>query len=136
MTQTATRVLWLLRRISNVRHHGFIVAWDEELVDAFVEAFPSANNTLRVYSQGPHVSPLLNRTAKTAERLGYLSAGHIGNENARSYNQRTWSRTWTVTEAGRVHLANYSNGDPIYFKARVGVGRTELTSWTPKAVSP
>ena len=135
MTSTEIRVLWLLRCLSNVIHAGFTVAWDEDTVDAFVKAFPESNKTLRMYSQGPHVSPLLNRTAKIAEKAGFLSSGSVGNEGSRSYNRRTWSRTWTVTESGSVHLANNSDGKPIYFKSHIGIDRTELSRWTPKATS-
>jgi hypothetical protein len=102
------RMLWLLRRMVTVGPHsggrGFIVAWDIETVDDFVKAFPEADKTLRLYLMGPHSSPMLNRTAKRAERLGLLTAGSIGNQDARSYNQRTWSRTWSITPAGRQRL--------------------------------
>lgn len=97
------RVLWLLRRIaSSLGGQGeSLVAWDEEDVDAFVEAFPEAKRTLKVYIFGPNSSPLLNRTAKRAQARGLLQAGHIGNQDARFYQQRTWARTWSLTSRAR-----------------------------------
>ena len=102
-------MVWLLRRMTafgpNSCGYGFIVAWDTETVDDFVRAFPEARRTLRVYTLGPNVSPMLNAAAKRAEKAGYIEAGSVGNEDARSYNQRTWARTWSLTPAGRRFLA-------------------------------
>lgn len=103
-------MIWLLRRMTTVGRHrsgdGFIVAWDDHTVDEFVRDFPEARATLRVFSMGPNVSPMLNRAAKRAEKAGYVEAGHIGNQDARSFNQRTWARTWSITSAGRRFLAS------------------------------
>lgn len=102
------RMVWLLRRMTTVGPNcsgsGFVTAWDADTVDDFVRAFPEAERTLIVYTIGPNVSPMLNRAAKRAERAGYLRAGRVGNQDARSYNQRTWCRTWEVTRAGRLFL--------------------------------
>lgn len=43
---------------------------------------------------------MLNRSARRARDLGYLSPGSIGNMDARSFNQRTWCRYWTLTPEG------------------------------------
>jgi len=96
MTRAHERMLWLLERISRLSCKG-TAAWDEKMVDAFVEAFPEALKTLRIYTMGPNSSPMLNRAARRAERLGYLRAGVIGNMDARQYNQRTWCRYWSLT---------------------------------------
>jgi hypothetical protein len=48
---------------------------------------------------------MLNRAARRARDAGYISPGSIGNEDARSFNQRTWCRTWRITDAGRQYLA-------------------------------
>src|SRR4051812_19828678 len=96
------RILWLLRYLE--RQDGFCVAWDEEAVDAFVKAFPETNKTLRIYLMGANSSPMLNDTAKRAKLAGYIQAGHIGNQDARSYNKRTWCRTWNLTPLGRQEL--------------------------------
>lgn len=103
------RVLWLLRRMVTCGRHGsgsgFITCWDSQTVDDFVAAFPEAKRTLIYYSMGPHSSPMLNRAARRARDAGYISPGSIGNEDARSFNQRTWCRTWRITDAGRQYLA-------------------------------
>lgn len=103
------RVLWLLRRMVTRGRHGcgsgFITCWDPQTVDDFVAAFPEAQKTLIKYSMGAHSSPLLNATARRAAGAGYLIAGALGNTDARSYNQRTWCRTWRITDAGRQYLA-------------------------------
>lgn len=95
-TRAHERMVWLLEHIAATpwRH---TVAWDEKTVDAFVKQFPEALKTLRVYTLGPNSSPMLNRAAQRARRLGYLIAGHIGTQDARSYNQRTWCRTWRLS---------------------------------------
>lgn len=95
------RMLWLLRRMTTPARDGFITAWQTEDVDAFVRAFPEADKTLRVYTMGPNSSPMLNAAAKRAKEAGFITAGSIGNDDARSYNQRTWCRTWRITAAGR-----------------------------------
>lgn len=97
------RVLWLLRFLES--HHDFCVAWDEETVDDFVKEFPEAQKSLRYYMIGPNSSPMLNDAAGRAKRLGLIEAGHIGNQDARSFNQRTWCRVWSLTETGRAFLA-------------------------------
>jgi len=98
------RVRWLLSRMLTVGRYsagsGFLVAWDTDTVDAFCAAFPEALKALRWYMMGPNSSPMLNRAAKRAERLGYIRAGHLGNQDARAYNQRTWCRTWSITPTG------------------------------------
>lgn len=103
-------MIWLLRLMTTVSRfsggYGFIVAWETDIVDEFVRTFPEARRTLRVYTLGPNVSPMLSRAAKRAEKAGYLEAGSIGCEDARAYNQRTWSRTWSITPAGRRFLAS------------------------------
>lgn len=98
------RMLWLLRRMTRSGLSG-MTAWDTETVDAFVKAFPEAEKTLRIYMMGPNSSPMLNRAAKRAKDRGYIRPGHIGNEDARSFNQRTWCRHWSITDAGRRFLA-------------------------------
>lgn len=97
------RMTWLLRRMADPNRggHCFITAWDTDTVDAFVLAFPEANKTLRVYLMGPNSSPMLNAAAKRAEAAGYVTAGSVGNQDARSFKQRTWCRTWRMTDAGR-----------------------------------
>jgi hypothetical protein len=103
------RMIWLLARMTTAGRHrdgaGFLVAWDTDTVDEFVRAFPEAAATLRVYMVGPNSSPMLNRAAKRAERRGFVVAGRVGNQDARAYNQRTWCRTWTITDEGRAFLA-------------------------------
>lgn len=99
------RIIWLLRRMVTPGPHsagsGHITCWSEETVDDFVAAFPEAKKTLIVYSMGPHSSPMLNAAARRAAAAGYLTAGSIGNMDARQYNQRTWCRTWRITDPGR-----------------------------------
>ncbi len=103
------RMLWLLKRMATPMAGDFIVAWNTDTVDDFVRAFPEANRTLIVYMMGPNSSPMLNRAAKRARDAGYISPGSIGNDDARSFNQRTWCRTWRLTDAGRRLLAEESN---------------------------
>lgn len=92
------RMWWLLFRISG--QYGHMVAWDDDLVDDFLAEFPEAKKAAIYYMMGHHVSPMLNRAAKRAKDLGYISAGSIGNMDARSFNQRTWCRTWRLTGKG------------------------------------
>jgi hypothetical protein len=103
MASPDERVLWLLRWMTNPVKcsSGFLVAWNENIVDAFVQAFPEAQKALRYYMIGPNSCPMLNAAAKRAKDAGYITPGVIGNEGARDYNQRTWCRTWNVTPAGR-----------------------------------
>lgn len=96
------RVLWLLRLLE--RQHGFAVAWDEETVDKFVEAFPEAEKSLKVYLMGANSCPMLNDAARRARVAGFIVAGSLGNQDARQYNQRTWCRTWNLTGRGRAEL--------------------------------
>lgn len=100
------RMVWLLRRMVDPARgsDGFITAWDTDTVDAFVKAFPEAEKTLRVYMMGPNSAPMLNTAAKRAKVAGYITPGSVGNDDARSYQQRTWCRTWTITAAGRHFL--------------------------------
>ena len=97
------RMLWLLQRMSVRLWHpsGTVVAWDQNLVDAFLEDFPESEKGAKHYTLGPSSVPMLNRAAKLGESMGYLEAGSVGNADARSYNQRTWCRTWTLTSKGR-----------------------------------
>lgn len=101
MSRADERMMWLLDLLASPYQHGHIVAWDDVTVDDFVEAFPEAERTLKIFTLGPNVSPMLNRAAKRAKDRGYITAGSIGNQDARSYNQRTWCRTWRLTDAGR-----------------------------------
>lgn len=97
------RMFWIMAR--SIRWGArMLVAWDEDVVDDFVEAFPEAEKTLICYTQGPHSSPMLNRAATRARDRGYFSPGHVGNMDARSFNQRTWCRCWTITDKGRAAL--------------------------------
>lgn len=98
------RMMWVLCRLANRTWFpsGFVVAWDQDFGDAFMEAFPESAKAARHYTLGASSIPMLNRAAKQAESLGYLEAGHVGNQDARSYNQRTWCRCWTLTHQGRV----------------------------------
>jgi hypothetical protein len=92
------RVLWLLRLLKS--QGGFAVAWDADTVDRFIAAFPEAEKGLRIYLVGPNSSPMLNDAARRARLAGYIRAGHIGNQDARQYDQRTWCRTWSLTKLG------------------------------------
>ena len=105
------RLEWLLKYIAATRFNG-IVAWDSDTVDDFVDAFPEAEKTLIVYTQGPNSSPMLNRTANVGMKLGYLSPGSLGNQDARSFNRKTWARYWSLTNKGKVYINRLSaNGD-------------------------
>jgi hypothetical protein len=97
-------MIWLLRRMAHPTRDGFMVAWNADTVDAFVKAFPEAEKTLRVYTIGPNSSPMLNRAAQRALAAGYVTAGTLGNQDARQYRQRTWCRTWRMTAFGRRFL--------------------------------
>lgn len=107
MSRAEQRMLWLLRKMTAPLRRGLdsMVAWDEDVVDDFVDAFPEATRTLKVYTMGPNSCPMLNRAAKRAKDAGYLKAGHIGNQDARSFNQRTWCRVWVITPEGRAAAA-------------------------------
>ena len=102
-TRAHERMIWLLTRMTSAVRcpFGMEVAWDADLVDAFLEAFPEALKTTRFYTMGPHSVPMLNAAAQRAKRLGYVTPGVVGNQDARQYNQRTWCRCWTITPAGR-----------------------------------
>lgn len=110
------RMVWLLRRMVDRRRGmegaGFILAWDAEDVDAFVKAFPEAEKTLIVYLMGPNSSPMLNRAAKRAKDRGFIRPGHVGNQDARQFNQRTWCRTWRMTAEGRAFVDALPKGAP------------------------
>lgn len=99
------RMVWLLRRMMRPGQDGFITAWQTEDVDAFVRDFPEAKKSLIIYMMGPNSSPMLNAAAKRAKGYGYITPGSIGNMDARSFQQRTWCRTWRMTETGRHFLA-------------------------------
>lgn len=103
------RMFWLLDLIVS-RKFNSIVAWDEDVVDDFVETLPEAERTLKYYTLGQNSSPMLNRAANRAYRKGYLSAASIGNQDARSFNQRTWCRVWVITPHGRAALKARSAG--------------------------
>lgn len=98
------RLKWLLKYIVATHFNG-IVAWDESTVDDFVEAFPEAEKSLIYYTLGPNSSPMLNRTANIAYRLGYLKPGSIGNMDARSFNKKTWARYWSLTDKGKAFIS-------------------------------
>lgn len=102
-SKTIIKLRWLLCYIAATKFDG-IVAWDSDTVDDFVKAFPEAERTLIVYTQGPNSSPMLNRIANIAYKLGYLSASSIGNQEARSYNRKTWCRYWVLTDKGKEFL--------------------------------
>ncbi len=104
---TRRRVDWLISYMTRYLHcivsgdrTCSIAAWDADTVDAFVEAFPEAEKTLIVYTVGPNSSPMLNATAKAAEKMGFLRAGSMGNQDAKYYGQKTWCRVWTLTPKG------------------------------------
>lgn len=101
MRRVDERMFWIMQQTVAFGRRGFLVAWDEDVVDEFVEKFPEAEKTLRCYTMGPHSSPMLNRAARRARDLGFFESGHVGNMDARSYNQRTWCRCWTLTDKGR-----------------------------------
>ena len=102
------RMVWVLNRMCDRLRcrDGFIVAWDTDTVDDFVRAFPEAEKSLIIYMMGPNSSPMLNAAAKRAKEAGYITPGSIGNMDARSYNQRTWCRTWRFTDTGRAFHAS------------------------------
>ena len=101
-TRAHDRMIWLLKWMTNrVRcPFGFLVAWQEDVVDAFLDAFPEALKSSTFYTIGSPSVPMLNLAAKRAKDAGYIRPGVIGNEDARSYNQRTWCRTWSLTDSG------------------------------------
>lgn len=111
MRRTELRMFWVMKRSTKWRRNGtgFIVAWDEDVVDEFVDTFPEAEKSLKVYTLGPNSCPMLNAAANRARSLGYFSRGSVGNQDARSFNQRTWTRCWTLTELGRRALAAQLN---------------------------
>lgn len=102
--RTNQRMLWVLRRI-RTNNIGFCIAWDEKVVDDFIKEFPESAKTTVRYVIGADSCPMLNRAAGRAKRLGFLRAGHIRTEDARSYNQRTWARTWYLTDAGKDYIS-------------------------------
>jgi hypothetical protein len=105
MKRPDERMVWFLKRLASTWYAGLMVAWDSETVDEFVEAFPEAARTLIVFAHGPNSSPMLNRAAKRAHARGYVWPGHIGNEEASRFQQRTWCRVWNLTDSGRVIVA-------------------------------
>lgn len=90
------RMIWLLEHINAMSCRG-TVAWDSGTVDAFMNAFPESAKSAKFYTMGPHSCPMLDWTARRAAEAGYLRAGVIGCQDARSYNQRTWARYWCLT---------------------------------------
>lgn len=110
MSRADVRMFWVMERSARWRKDGtgFLVAWYEDVVDDFVEAFPEAEKALVYYLMGPNSCPMLNRAAARARDLRYFEPGVVGNPDARSFNQRTWCRCWTLTPRGRraldVHL--------------------------------
>lgn len=101
--RTTQRMNWVLQWLSNTSYKGEC-AWEVETVDMFVEAFPEAKKSLKYYMMGANSCPMLNQAAGKAHKLGYLDAGSVGNQDARSYNQRTWCRYWKLTPAGEHYL--------------------------------
>lgn len=106
--RTDQRMLWILRR-SAMYGHGFLVAWDLPTQRAFLESFPEAVRTTVFYTLGPWVVPMMDRAARRARDRGYFIPGATGNSDARSFNQRTWARTWRLTTAGKSFLASLGN---------------------------
>lgn len=94
------RMTWLLLQMNEGHRRGFIIAWDEDFVDAFVDAFPEAEKSQKYYLIGANSVPMLNAAAKRAHNRGFIAPGSIGNMDARSYSQRTWCRTWNLTREG------------------------------------
>ena len=126
MSKADERMMWLLRIMVDPRRcrRGHILAWDEDVVDEFVRAFPEAEKTLVVYMMGSNSSPMLNRAAKRAKTLGYITPGSIGNDGARSFNARTWCRTWRLTASGREFMMKAA---PELTNHRLRVVRGELS---------
>lgn len=93
------RMIWLLNYMRD-KTRGFQAAWDEELMEEFLKAFPEANKTLKVYTIGPMSCPMLDRAARRAHKEGYLRKGSLGNQDAKYYCQRTWCRTWRIVMEG------------------------------------
>jgi len=99
--RTEDKIVWFL---SQMNHYGMLVAWDDETVDDFVAKFPEAEKSLIYYVIGHHVSPMLNRIANLAYSMRLVEPGSVGNTDARSYNRKTWARTWSITKKGREYL--------------------------------
>lgn len=99
MPRTEQRMYWVVHHIAHTSCQGEC-AWDEDTVDAFTDAFPESEATLKVYIMGANGNPMLNRAAKRAHLNGFISPGVVGNMDARQYNQRTWCRYWSLTERG------------------------------------
>lgn len=104
MKRTEQRMLWMLLRMIGIHGHGGCVAWDEETVDAFVEAFPEARKALRVYLLGAKSSPMLNRAAAMARDRGLIDARSIGCGDHNGFAQRSWARYWSLTQYGWEYL--------------------------------
>lgn len=103
MRRTNQRMLWLLKRIKE--NQGYAIAWDSDLVDAFVKEFPESEKNLIYYTQGANSCPMLNRAAQRAKRLLFLEAYSGGTDGAHSYHQRTWHRSWKLTDAGKDYIS-------------------------------
>lgn len=101
LSRTDQRMLWVLKKIASRKGLESMVAWDEDVVDAFMEEFPESEAATVYYTMGPFSCPMLNRAANRAKARGFLRPGHIGNMDARSFNQRTWCRVWIITKEGR-----------------------------------
>jgi hypothetical protein len=97
-TRVHERMIWLLDHIFAMpsRCNG-TTAWHEETIDAFLKEFPEADKSLKVYTLGPNSCPMLDATARRAAKMGYLRAGSIGNQDAKHYGLRTWSRYLSLT---------------------------------------
>lgn len=104
MNRSDERMIWLLRLMAQPHRYGTILAWDEDVVDEFVKTFPEAMKSLRIYTLGPNSSPMLNRAAARARDRGYILPTSVGNMDARSYGQRTWTRSWELTHSGNEFL--------------------------------
>jgi hypothetical protein len=108
MKRTEQRMLWMMVRMTGLHGLGGCVAWDEDFVDAFVEAFPEAQRSLRVYLLGANSSPMLNRAAAMARDRGFLSPGSIGSGERGGFACRSWARYWSITPAGWDYLKEHA----------------------------
>lgn len=93
---------WVLRRLQekydySCRVHSppqtpWICAIDEEDQRAWQEEF---GGQVKIYSMGPNVSPDFARTLRRMCDEGDLRRVVRGNQDARSYNQKTWYIDYT-----------------------------------------
>jgi hypothetical protein len=112
--RTNQRMLWVLRLIA-AKQYQFTLAWDEEDVDAFVATFPESRKGTKVYTMGANSCAMLNQAARRGLELGFLKSGSASNQYARSYNQRTWVRTWRITPEGKdyIHFVDAQVGSAL-----------------------